>query len=75
MADMENVGLGHCTPAGWIFLSAMLFALWKTAQSLWLISSWGKLAAAVPAGLLLLISQAVFRDLIQQRSSPAAAAS
>ena len=73
MADMENVGLGHCTPAGWILLVATLFALGKAGQSLWISSSWGKAAAIMPAGLLLLISLAVGLDLVQLRSSPAAA--
>lgn len=72
---MEKVGLGRSTPAGYAFLLASLFALWKASQRLWLSTTWGKVVAAVPAGLMLLILLALSRDLIKPQNDPAAATS
>ena len=71
-AEMEKVGLGRTSVAGWAILTGLFAAACYTTASLWRASILWRVPSVVPGLLAALIAQTSLSDLYQRlRPQPA----
>ena len=71
-AEMDKVGIGKTSAAGWAILAGLFAAACYTTVSLWRASNFWRVPSVVPGLLAALIAQTTLSDLYQRLRPQAA---